>query len=286
MGFTRDGHVFVNHPREPWTGLEPDIQIHARVSTLRGKPNTPERARYAAAKLSFSLAAAEEIVVRSMSEVVLEKIVDCVVSAGVHCRIIMPHPSFDDDDGDRLLSAGQHVRNALPIAYANFLSRLLGGVVDEEIIQIARVGRTNLTRWPRYLYQPIFGGVVRQDHPYLIADDVVSTAGTMAALRSYIVRNGGRVVCATAMANFEGANQAFCPTEQIVNELQATFGPELNMLWTETIGHDIGCLTNAEANHLAEWSHEQLQSPGRRADQRELLHRLRSQLDKAAAKEG
>lgn len=284
MGWTKDGHVFVCHEREAWTGDSP-VRIHARVSALRGKPNTEERALYGAAKISFSLAAAEEVVRKSVSEKVTDEIVDSVIAGGLDCRIIVPHPSFDDADGDRLLSADQHVRNAIPIAYANYLARLLGVVVDEEIIQVARVGRTDLTRWPRYLYQPSFGGVVRRGQPYLIADDVISTCGTMAALRSYIVRNGGMVICTTAIANFLGHNQPFTPSEQILNQLRTNFGPGLNRLWTETIGHDIGCLTHAEAEHLLEWSNEQVQSEGcRRGDP--LLQRLRNRLDQAAANKG
>lgn len=71
----------------------------------------------------------------------------------------------------------------------------------------------------------------------MIVDDVVSSGGTFAALRSYIIRNGGTVVFTTALAHKIGQNHSILL--ETVNTLRSLYGPELDNLWTQTIGHGI-----------------------------------------------
>ena len=237
--------------------------------------------------MNFAMAAAEEVLMRCISKAAMDSMVAHIVGTpgGLDARIIIPHPAFDDAMGEEVVQLTDSPRNAIPFAYAAFLARNLGLSIDEEIVQIARVGRTKLSTWPRFLYQPKFGGVVRPGQTYVLADDVVSTAGTCAALRSYIARNGGHVIFATALANSIGKNQGFSVTKQIVNQLAVDFGPELNQFWTETIGHDIHCLTEAEAAFLLRELSNVEQAKGCPRGP-ELLQRLRGKLDAAAAKEG
>ncbi len=279
----KEGHICVEHPREPWGAKEPEIIIHSRLDRLKGREDTPERALYMAAKFHFSMEAAKEVVLRSTDKAALDSIIAHTIALGINARILVPHPSFDDDSGEDQVSKTTVPKNALPFAYAAYLSRNLGCPIDEELVQIGRVGRTKLPKWARFLYQPIFGGVVPRGQTYILADDVCSTGGTFCALRSYIVRNGGRVVFATAMANGIGRNQPFSIEEQTVNQLMRSFGAELDEFWTATIGHGITCLTEAEGRFLSEWSDAE-QAKGCPAGP-ELLRRLRGQLDEAAAKD-
>lgn len=278
-----DGHYSCCHPRVPWPPNYPPVLVQTRLDVLKGRDEV-EQATYRAAKVHFSMAAAEETVGRCVSKAVKDSLIAHTIVGGLDASILVPHPAFDDESGGELFSTSETPRNALPFAYAAYLSRTLGCPIDEEIVQIARIGRTKLTKWPRYLFQPSFGGVVRPNQTYIIADDVVSTGGTMAALRSYIIRNGGHVVFATALANGTGKNQAFSITEQTVNLLLVAFGDGLDEFWTETIGHGIGCLTETEGAFLREWSDEQ-QASGCVAGPN-LLQRIRDQLDQAAAKNG
>ena len=276
-----NGHYSVSHPREPWSPDTPPVLVHAPLSVLNGPKKTPARKAYVAAKREFDIGAAFEVVERTVRQDTLDSIIAHVVSLGINCRIIMPHPAFDDDDG-----AGHAVadrpRNAIPFAYANYLSKLISRPVDEEIVQIARVGRTKLAKWPRFLCQPSFGGAVRVDEPYIIVDDAVTTAGTFAALRSYIVRNGGSVIFTTALANSTGVNCQLAIGPEIHKVLLEAFGNGFEPFWFNTIGHQVGCLTEAEAQFLRE-NADVWKSEGCVVGD-ELLQRLRDRIDEAATK--
>jgi hypothetical protein len=280
----KDGHVCVFHAREPWPESMPPVFVQNRLDVMKGAEGTPNRDIYAAAKMHFTMGAAEEVVKRCVTKSAMDSLIAHTIAGGLDARIIVPHPAFDDANGEAIVSKNDVPINALPFAYSAFLQRTLGCEPDEDIVQIARVGRTKLSKWPRFLYQPTFGGVVRPGQSYIIADDVISTGGTFAALRSYIVRNGGSVVFATALANATGKNQEFSISKQTVNYLMQSFGPGLHEFWTETVGHDIRCLTETEGNFLREWSDAEQTKGCARGD--ELLQRLRGELDEAATKKG
>lgn len=273
-----DGHIQVSHPREPWAGEAPEIIVHGALNTLKGKKGTADREAYIAAKRGFDMDAAFQIVERTVSKAGCDSIIAHIIAGGCKARIVMPHPDFDDED-DPGASVG--LTNALPFAFAKYLKDITGRAVDEEIIQMARVGRTKLTKWQRFLYQPAFGGAVRTDEPYILIDDVVSTAGTLAALRSYIVRNGGTVLCATALANGVGKNQPFPITPETSSNLVEAYGAGFAPYWRETFGHEVGCLTEAEGRFLRTWSDEE-KSQGVGVGE-PLLQRLRTQFDEVAA---
>jgi hypothetical protein len=279
----KNGHYQVNHPREPWGAAEPEILVHAKLEVLRGRKMTGARRQYSKAKFTLDMGCAEEVMKRCLAKPTTAAIIAHTIAGNIGARIILPHPAFDDEDGDKHISATERPRNAIPFVYAAFLSNTTGGEIDEEIVQIARVGRTTMPRLCRFLYQPTFGGAVRRDQSYIIADDVVSSGGTFAALRSHILRNGGRVAFSTALASTKGENHAFCITEQSVNQLQLLFGESFNEFWTETIGHGMHCLTEAEAKILAELSNVLKNQGCREGDA--MLQRLRDCLDEAAAKD-
>src|SRR5690606_39045267 len=84
-----------------------------------------------------------------------------VLLSGLRPIVVSPHPAFDDDDvidHDAPYRSGP--RNALPFALSARLRLMLNGIADDTIVQGARVGRTKLPRFPRFLYQPHFVGGV------------------------------------------------------------------------------------------------------------------------------
>lgn len=273
-----DGHIRVNHPREPWDEGTPDIIVQTSLNSLKGKSGSPNRAIYERAKRGFDMEAAYEVVQRCLTKVACDSIVAHVIAGGLNARIVMPHPDFDDEEGG---SPERGLTNAIPFAYADSLHALTGRPIDQEIVQSARVGRTKLSKMQRFLYQPSFGGAVRTDEPYILVDDVATTGGTLAALRSYIIRNGGQVLFATVLANHSAKNQPFPISVETHRVLTNRFGIDFEPFWRETIGHEATCLTEFEGRALGDWCNEQAADGD--GGGKPLLHRLRARLDAVAA---
>jgi hypothetical protein len=194
---------------------------------------------------------------------------------------VVPHPPFDDISGIGAFAVGKtKVTNTLPIQYAAQLAVQLEGEIDNKIIQKARVGRTKLTNFPRFLCQPCFEGEIRPDAAYILIDDVVTTGGTLAALRSYIIGNGGMVAASTVLAHGSGQDRPLALADVTWQELSNLYGAELGSFWEREIGHDARYLTDTEGHILVRFGHESVQDrPGV-----PLLQCLRDRLSEAAAK--
>lgn len=246
------------HYRPPWRTREPTaIYIHTSLNKLYGTHGRSAReaatykARYDAAKTAFDMDAAVDIVNDIWNDDVVEKIVDRLVLANQPTVIVMPFPEFDAGAGE--VEAGSPITNALPFAYARSLAAELGCEIDYEIIESARVGRTKLTTFERFLWQPKFSGPVKQDHAYILIDDVCTMCGTFATLRSYIVEHGGTVIAVSALAQGSGSHVQFPIAKPTVRMLLQLYGWEICDFWKQEIGHDIECLTEAEGLRLAGW---------------------------------
>lgn len=149
-----------------------------------------------------------------------------------------------------------------------------------EIAQSARVGRTKLKKFPRFLCQPSFTGTVERGQAYVIVDDVATTGGTLAALRSHIVRGGGTVVGASTLAHTSGFSHPFGIGPETINVLQSQYGNGIIAYWQETFGHGLDSLSESEGQFLVDWGNK-LQNQGVRPGL-ELLQRLRDRVNKAA----
>ncbi|NBB82379.1 MAG: hypothetical protein GVY28_03145 [Alphaproteobacteria bacterium] len=281
----QDGHVRVSHPRAGWTSSDPaEILVHVRLDRLKGSDRqaagAAQRKRlYECAKFALDFEAAAELVRDMLDEVVIDRIVDDILRHEAVPIIVFPFPGFDDEDAvEADLVERDEPTNALPYAFANGLAEILGCDVSDDTIQKARVGRTKLNRWLRFLCQPAFTGSVDRHRPYILVDDVVTTGGTFAALRSHIVREGGSVICATALAQQKGRNLPFPIAPSTLGVLHSEFGEELSAYWLETFGHEISCLTEVEAQILVDMAQE------RRAGRDQPLQRLRDHINEAAAK--
>lgn len=282
------GHYRVDHPREPWSGTAGESQIlaHCRWPLLKGTDPSLEgqtatyHAAYLSAKREFNLDIAFEIVERCVDSSVMDQIADIVFYSGKMPKLVFPHLGFDDEDSlDGQKSVTDQPTNALPFAYAEYLSQTLGCPIETGIIQHARVGRTKLTKMRRFLCRPMFKGPVETNQPYILLDDVVTTAGTFAALRSYLVENGGTVAGMTALAHESGGHQIFPVADQTLTMLRQTYGGDLGSFWKETFGHELTCLTQGEAESLVQVEGDDFNwEPGESS-----LQRLRRRIDQTAA---
>lgn len=279
----------LRHPRVAWS-YPLDVTVFTKLSWLRGTgtsfPQDKEkRAKwYHRAKERGDLNAAAQLVraALALNQRALDSLIDGLlphVEAGREVIFAVPHPPFADEkcDGADLVGS-RRVKNALPIQFAVHLSEIVGGRFAYEIVQAARVGRTSMSRLQRYLWQPSFSGDVDSIGVYVIADDVFTMGGTLAALHSYIVSHGGTVVAVAALAHNTGTSQPLALRPDTWQQLQSVFGPSLATFWAQEIGHDAHCLSEPEGRGLLDWAHAQ---HGLRGES--LLHRLRACLVEAAA---
>lgn len=280
-----DAENLGRHARAPW-GHPGDavVRVHTDLATCKGTAlsDAPARAEwvglYEAAKRKADADAAAEIVARCASDDGIDRLVDSVMAAGTAPIFVAPYPAYDDEDGEGYSALRSGPRNMIPFTFAAYLSEILGGTVDGEIVQAARVGRTKLKPFPRFLYQPRFVGVVRKA-PYILVDDVFTMGGTLAALRSHIASNGGTVIAVTTLAHKDGFDQPFAIRKDTLSQLLTEYGAGIDQLWKEKIGHGAECLSENEGQTLVRFALSQDRGNG---DER--LQALRDRLAEAAAK--
>jgi hypothetical protein len=277
--------ISMKHHRLPWIGGE-TVYVCSKLTKLNGKEirlgAVQRRNSYNAAKFHGDHEAAQQLVTDCVTDRVLDRLIDDLepfMLNGTPIVCVVPHPPFYDmEEGGADLAKKPRVTNALPLQYAAHLGEGLDAQVDTEIVQKARVGRTSLTHFPRYLWQPRFDGAVRPDVAYIIVDDVLSHGGTLAALRSHILQGGGTVAAYTTLAHGSGEWQRLALSDETWHQLCSLFGNNFNSFWEREIGHDARCLSEAEGRFLAKWG----LGEGRTGDA--LVQCLRDRLAEAAAK--
>lgn len=267
-----------------------NVNVCARLGWIKGTDESAGKGKatraklYEAAKCQGNYDAAATLVAAAMDEhpACLDSLIDlCVphVERGTNILFAVPHPPFADENCDGADLVGSlAVRNALPLQYASSLASIIGGDFCYEIVQKARVGRTAMTRFARYLWQPAFDGRVDVNAAYVLVDDVFTMGGTLAALRSHIVAGGATVIGVTALAHKTGRSQPLALQAATWDRLVNIFGPEFASFWAREIGHDAQCLTEAEGRGLLDWAGGEGRSGGGT-----LLQRLRDRLASASA---
>jgi hypothetical protein len=271
------------HHRESWDPPRcATAWIHSKLAVMKGEKESSRetkanvKALYAAAKRENDHEAARTLVDLLWRPEAEERIADAIIAGGVKPIIAFPNPGFDDDeqiDWDAGNRTGS--RNAIPYAIAERLRASLGGFGNETVLQSARVGRTKLGRFPRFVFQPSFTGEVDPTRPYVLVDDTFTLGGTLAVMRSYIVGRGGTVLGVTALAHKIGRDLPFALRPDTRNSLSALYGSELNALWEGKIGHEPARLSDAEGRFLLEWGEDRSERGSA------LLHRLGTRLDQA-----
>lgn len=269
------------HARMPWGDVPSLIRVHGQYSQLLGnykqpvKTHTVRRERYGRAKLQYDLNCAFEIIDEVFSVQTLDRIIDDYAHFPKEPCVLMPHPEWDSGVP---LSDPLRPTNALPFAYAERLAQELGGEVCRDVIQIARPGRTKLKDFQRFIWQPRFEGTVRHDCAYILVDDVCHFGGTLAALRSYIVENGGTVVSVSTLACNDGKDSQFPIADGTIKMLKSNLDEALDEIWRKEIGHDTECLTESEGVFLLRWRAKQPSGDGDA-----LLQRVREEIASARA---
>jgi hypothetical protein len=254
------------------------ILVNARFDELKGtyRKNSKEQARgeekYNRAKRSYDLQAAVELVDELVRDDIVEELVTAMIAADRPCRIVFPHPEFDSDDP---VDTSKPITNAIPFAFASHLATILGGEIETNIIECARPGRTKLSKFARFVWQPAFDGEIDKDCAYIIVDDNCTLGGTFAMLNSYIAENGGTVIAICALTTPQGKSCRFGIADSTRDVLIMTYGEGISPLWIQEIGHDIRCLTENEGSFLADW---QGRSPG---DKERSFVALRDRLSQA-----
>jgi hypothetical protein len=235
--------------------------------------------RYERAKRGSDMAAAMDIAQERLNMSVVDLIIDKLISTNKPALVVLPHPDYDSGDAEG--PRADLPKNMLPFALGNRIAEELGCDVDEEIYEAARPGRTGLKLFPRFLWQPCFKGAVSTEHAYILVDDVCTVSATLAMLRSHIVEQGGTVIAVSTLANATGDHQEFPIVSSTHRVLNRNYGPGLDNLWVEKVGHDTQCLTEAEGHALVRWWEVHCSGAGAGPG---ALQRLRDRLAEAAAK--
>ena len=134
-----------------------------------------------------------------------------------------------------LVSAHAYERNgfnAIPAALAKLLSQRLGAPFDTAIVQTNVVGHTGAGGYGRLARQAAFGGEVEKDRKCskcMMVDDFIGQGGTLANLRGWVEKQGGRVVGAVGLTG-KPYSAKLNPSEEQLHELRQKHGPEFEKM--------------------------------------------------------
>ena len=123
-------------------------------------------------------------------------------------------------------------------------------VIDTNVVQTNIVGHTGADGYGRLARQAAFDGKIERGCNYLIVDDFIGQGGTLANLRGWIEKKGGRVVGAVGLTG-KPYSAKLRVTEEQLHELRQKHGREFERWWREQFGHSFDCLTQSEARYLA-----------------------------------
>ncbi len=138
--------------------------------------------------------------------------------------------------------------NVIPEVFAGCLSGVRGWPVDDDIVQLNRVGHTKSSGFHRLATPAIFGGAIQPGASYLLVDDFIGQGGTLANLKGYIEQNGGKVVASVVLAG-KPYSAKLSLLEDTLEELRRHHG-NLEDEWRAVFGYGFDFLTESEARYL------------------------------------
>lgn len=139
--------------------------------------------------------------------------------------------------------------NRIPGAFAELLAERLNLEVETGIIQANVVNHTGASGWQRMVRPAVFEGPVVEGREYFLVDDFVGQGGTLANLRGYLMRGGGRVLGATTLTGRADSARLAAQPDTVI-ALRAKHGEELENWWHGVFGYRFDCLTESEARYL------------------------------------
>lgn len=225
--------------RVAWDKEFPDAFVNAPWHSFNRKvPTLSSHPLYGAAKGERNVEAALAIIDDLADKRCIYGLVDLADDSRVTPTLIAPacHP------GDS--------NNALAISYAQWLSHELDWPVETRAFQEKTVSRDREKAWVRIANRCDFYGEIDKQAAYVIVDDVITTGGTLADLRSFILRKGGRVIGMSAIAARDGTWQRIRLGDDTRAKLERHYGRDLSEFCREYLGFPHECLTDGEASHF------------------------------------
>lgn len=214
--------------RIPWRRRLPPVFVHcAYAEALKSHPD------YRAAKLRGDAEAAHRLIENLAAEATLDKIADSILREETH----VVSPAKDEHFSN----------NALAPTYAVWLAAQLDLHFHGDIYLADRRKRDLSNGWERLVNPSTFYGRVPENSDFIVADDVCTVGGTIADMISFLELNGGRVVCATALAASGGSDVPLLISDATRIGLEREYGGALDAFLREGLGHGIECLTEREA---------------------------------------
>jgi len=140
-------------------------------------------------------------------------------------------------------------RNVLPLAYAESINLPVWKNVSIQ----NTTPRKSLFAAQRLLHKPTFSGYICKDRNYIIVDDIVTQGGTIAAMREFVLANGGNVVAVTALA-FSIGSHYIAPKKTMISRLFAKFGHAILKLELYGYVDSFGELTHSQIRYLLKFS--------------------------------
>lgn len=216
-----------NPDRSAWNDF-PDVAILAGESAVKKHPD------YLAAK-SGDIAAAKRLALAFIGE---EQIQLIQIALGNAKPIVAAVQAIEE--------AGE---NVIPTAMGGLIAVQLGLDIDDDIVQINRVGRTGSGGYYRLAIQPLFDGSVSRGRDYLLVDDFIGQGGTLANLKGHIEIAGARVIFATTLTG-KPYSARLSLSNETLEALRNKHGTDLEKWWAKEFGYDFDCLTESEARYL------------------------------------
>ena len=220
-------------PRKRWPAHFPNAILLANETATKG------HSLYAAAKAGSDLAAAD--------------LVDSLIDESRVTAVRALVAEASKSGAPQLVSAHAYERegvNAIPAALAQVLGQHLGLQFNAAVTQSNVVSHTGANGYGRLARQARFEGDVCRGQEYVMVDDFVGQGGTLANLRGWIEKQGGRVVGAVGLTG-KPYSAKLSPSKEQLHELRQKHGADLEKWWREHFGHAFNCLTQSEARYLA-----------------------------------
>ena len=218
-------------PRVRWRGDFPDAVL------LADETRTKRHPEYAAAK-SGDDAAARRLVGSLVEESGIADVHKLVGSGEIGM------PGF--------VCAHAYERggvNAIPVALSEWLSTRLDVPFIADVVQSNVVAHTGADGYGRLARQARFEGEVDPGREYVMVDDFIGQGGTLANLRGWIEKQGGKVVGAVGLTG-KSYSAKLNPTKEQLYELRTKHGRDFEKWWRGSFGHTFDCLTQSEARYL------------------------------------